>query len=205
MFSIILGSVTLVTSMVSTHIANASPIFGYIQVTNEGILLRQEAGAVFEIQSANIDVSSGLARLRSGDFIAFEGYISPAQRKAVIQSIDWVGLQRLLGFWKTSDRKLVEFASFTALKFHQGKPTDVFYRPKKPRYNENVPTLSYRIAPSVGSTWSIFLSNQGSGKLGRLVLLDHTMTINFFDSETGRVIKTITLQKVPSIRNAEYN
>lgn len=201
MLSIILGSVTLVTSMM----ANASPIFGYIQIAEDGMHLRQETGT-YEIQSANVDVSSGLARLRSGDFIAFEGQLSPGKKIAVIQSIDWVGLQRLLGYWRTSDRKLIEFASFTSLKFYSGNPTDVFYRPNRrtPRYESEVQTLSYRVAPSVGSSWSIFLSNQGQAKFGRLVLVDNSMTISFFDGNTGKITKTITLQKTVANRNAHY-
>lgn len=197
MFSLILGSVTFVTSIA----AHASPIFGFVEVADHKYLLHQDAES-FEIQSANNEVSATLNHLRTGDYLAFEGYISPAQRKAVIQSIDWVGLQRLLGFWKTSDRKLIEISSFTSMKFHQGNPTEVFFTGRRPRYETTSVNVSYRVAPSVGTSWSIFIANQGKYKLGRMLLDGKDMTINFFDSETGRVTKTVSLQKVPYIKNA---
>ncbi|OQW48577.1 MAG: hypothetical protein A4S09_04045 [Proteobacteria bacterium SG_bin7] len=193
----ILGAVTFVTSMAT----QASPIYGFVEVTDHRYLLHQDA-ETFEIQSANTEVSKTLGRLRTGDYLAFEGYISPAQRKAVIQSMDWVGLQRLLGFWKTRDKKLVEFSSFTTLKFHHGNPTEIFYRDRRPRSENDLISVSYRVAPSVGASWSLFIANQGNYKLGRMVFNDKEITISFFDSETGKITKTVTLQKVSNIKNA---
>lgn len=197
MHSFILGAVTFVTSAA----VQASPIFGFVEVIGHRYMLHQDA-ETFEIQSANNEVTKTLNRLRTGDYLAFEGYISPAQRKAVIQSMDWVGLQRLLGFWKTRDKKIIEVSSFTTMKFHQGNPTEIFYRERKPHYEGKGVNVSYRVAPSVGSSWSLFIANQGSYKLGRMLLSDKELTISFFDSETGKVTKTITLQKVSYTKNA---
>jgi hypothetical protein len=196
MFSLVIGTVTFVTSMA----VQASPIFGFVEITENRYLLHQEA-ETFEIQSTSLEVTNTLQRLRTGDYLAFEGYISPAQRKAIIQSIDWVGLQRLIGYWRTSDKKLVEFSSFTNMKFHQGNPNEIFID-HRPRYEGNSLNVNYRVAPSVGTSWSFFLSNQGNVKVGKLVLFDRAMAISFFDNQTGRITKTVTLQKVPQLRNA---
>ncbi len=182
---------------------HASPIYGFVEVTDHRYLLHQDA-ETFEIQSANSEVTKTLNRLRTGDYLAFEGYISPGQKKAVIQSMDWVGLQRLLGFWKTRDKKIIEVSSFTNMKFHQGNPTEIFYRDRKSRYENNGINVNYRVAPSVGTSWSLFISSQGKYKLGRMLLNDREITINLFDSETGKVTKTITLQKVSPTRNAYH-
>lgn len=170
-------------------------IFGLVHVNERGLFLKHNS-YLYQMQGATVDVSSDLSRLRTGDYVAFEGYIAPEHNKIFVQSVDWVGLGRILGNWKTGDGKVVSFDSFTLMSIRNHKPGEIFYNFQKSHLDSTTLKLSYRISPSVGSSWSLFLSdNKGNIKVGRILLLDKTLIISLYDAETGQISKTIQLSR----------
>lgn len=175
--------------------AQASPIYGLLSVANDKLMLIQE-NQRFEIASASIDVDRDLARLSSGDFVALEGFYNISQKKIIVNSVDWVGLKKVLGHWKTADKKIIEFRDYTTLMLHNylrdGFPVK---HSVKPRTRDQSIEMNYRMAPGVGSSWTLFISDGKKLHMGRMNLAGANISIGFFDIETGKIIKTLKLSR----------
>lgn len=184
----------VMTSHLVGSSAIASPIYGLVQTINQRLYLRQNED-LYLIQAGSEDVANDLVRLSGGDFISFEGYFNPSKKAVRVQSIDWVGLKKLIGYWRSRENISLEFRDFTRLIVYDANVNDVFVRLYNKNLTRTTSLLNYRIAPGVGNTWSLFLSDEKIVKVGRLTVNGDTATINFFDSNTGKVIKTVLLQK----------
>ncbi|MDZ4661896.1 MAG: hypothetical protein SGJ18_09805 [Pseudomonadota bacterium] len=176
----------------------ASPIYGLLRAADEKFFIVQEK-QIFEITSNSVEVDRDLARLSSGDFVALEGYFNVSQRKVFVNSVDWVGLKRILGSWKTSDKKVVEFQDFTVLMLHNYEHSTFPINQVNTSRNRTQPIpMSYRMAPGVGSSWTLFLSDGKKLHMGRVNLSGHNLAITFFNIDTGKIIKTLKLSRQSS-------
>ena len=178
--------------------AEASPIYGVLKVSDEKLYIVQEKQS-FEITSASIEVDRDLARLSSGDYVALEGYYNVSHRRIFVNSVDWVGLKKILGFWTTADSRIVEFKDFTTLmlrNYERGAFPILQAHPT--RVNTEVIQMDYRLAPGVGSSWTLFLSDGKKLHMGRMNLSGHNLSITFFNIETGKIIKTLKLLRKSS-------
>ncbi len=144
-----------------------------------------------EIQSTDFKTQTTLQNLQNGDLI--RATVSPSETPGVllVESIDFVGLNRLLGRWLTrppvSTQAIVDFHDFSNMTiFLPGSETH----------------FQYAITPKNASSWRLFITDQSTVQLGELLIRDKTIEIHFFDPRTGQVQKRFFLEKIQSEQNS---
>lgn len=136
------------------------------------------------LKSYKLRISTEAAKAAVTKLNNFDGISGVAtkydEETLLLESVEFVGLRRLLGKWKSPD-ELVQFIDYNRMQFSIG--------PKELR-------MSYALSPGVGDTWRIFVSAQDAVLLGSLEVRDETARIQIFDSETGSILKILPLTRV---------
>lgn len=158
---------------------------GYIERTERGIFLVIDSPAKagrLSLQSSSTRTLIQIGRLNTGDFLAASGSVDSEQNIAFVNSIDYVGLKKLLGRWKTSNGQLFEFASFQDLYIYKSRPvaTSVF---------------RYSAAPSNGDSWTLLLSDSHKKRtlIANVTFGRANASLKLIDSETGAIAETLRL------------
>jgi hypothetical protein len=147
----------------------------------------------YPLKSANAEVDSQLKRL--GHMDAIHGTGSYTSKNAdgsggevVLETIDFVGLNRLLGAW-TSETYLFNFKNFAEVSLY---PAVGRLRPV------GAGNMKYAIAPGDGTAWRIFFSNANQVVLASLNLMAQKQQaiLTFYDVNTGAEKSSILLTKV---------
>ena len=157
---------------------------------NEFFFNPQNSKLVYEVYALNTDVNESLNRLDNGDFISGSGTLDPQCNKINIQSIDYVGLQKLLGPWITGDGTLV-FKDFSTMRF-------------TPRFGElKVDTrlswyqkeFHYSISPKDSNEWALFMSDDTNTTFATVEFTRKRIIMKIFESESGNIVRTLKLER----------
>jgi hypothetical protein len=188
----------------NAHPANSNDIIRG-QIINEGgvsdLQLKTETLDVYKI-SGSQTLTARLRKLKNGDFIVATGVLyaseyaagpQPEQKTAFLDSIQTVGLQELLGLWRSSRWEVFEFQDFSRLNLyltHSDGQSD----PSFSRTHE----LSYAITLENSADYSIFISdNLKKVMAGSLHMSGagetESLTLTLFDPATGQVAEKISL------------
>ncbi len=169
----------------STSYSWAENFSGYIDRTERGIFLVVDSPAKIGrlvLQSSSTRTLIQIGRLNTGDFLAASGSLDSEQNIAFVNNIDYVGLKKLLGRWKTSNGQLFEFASFQDLYIYKSRPvaTSVF---------------RYSAAPSNGDSWTLLLSDSHKKRtlIANVTFGRANASLKLIDSETGAIAETLRL------------
>lgn len=168
----------------------SASIEGTVVRDPKGVFLKVEqspgdpsSSVIFTLNSPSTSTLIQIGRLEDGDLVSAGGVLDYTSRVALINSIEYVGLKKLLGRWYTSDR-IFEFSSFTDLHL---------YKPNPP----NVTNFRYSTAPSSGNDWTLFLSDTNNKRtvLATIRFSKTAATLKLIDSETGGIAETIRLTR----------
>jgi len=174
--------------------AMASPIQGTVHVGVDRVLNLVINNKNFAIKSQSVAVAQDLSRVGEGDLIVAEGYYSLASQIVYINSIDWVGLNRLLGHWRTDDWKVIEFKNYTQLYLYNTSLSNV--KEFSPTVTESTRhDIQYRVTPGTGNYWSLLLSGDRHVYIGELLLFDKTIALRIYD-DSGKFLKQLNLSRV---------
>lgn len=174
----------LITSILAIASANAASISGLVKKQNESYyFLKTESSTPILIRPTKSEVINSLKKLSNFDF--FQGQGSEINGILALDSVDFVGLQSLLGVWSGNESSVFEFKSFQKL---------VTY---KQFLNFLIPSekIDYSIAPSSGADWKIFFTNIDSVLLASLTISKKRAVLRFYDLETGDISKLIELTR----------
>jgi hypothetical protein len=133
----------------------------------------------FKLLAENSGVTEQLKKLESQDVLQGTAVIG-AGSEMILHSVDFVGLRKLLGNWK-SDSVMVRFSSFV----------DVSLYSQEKRGN-----FKYVLAPSTGSQWTMFLTDENRVAMGTLVMLSSEKAMVTIRDANGQVAKTFPLTKI---------
>ncbi len=135
----------------------------------------------YKLRAYTDSAQQALSKLKNKDGIS--GIATLMDDTLLLESVEFVGLRRLLGCWQSSDKieTVVNFKDFSRVSFHL------------PESNSE---LTYAIAPSAGDTWRVFFSGKNSVVLGSLIVSDSKASIEFFDPDDGEITRVLNLQKV---------
>ena len=98
----------------------------------------------------------------------------------LLESVEFVGLRRLLGKWKTN-LELYQFVDYNRVQVTGSKDTV---------------EMTYALSPSQNDNWRLFFTDSNSVTLGSLAIKNETATIETYDEDTGAVLKTLPLTRV---------
>jgi hypothetical protein len=151
-----------------------------------------------------------LNELNSGDFVIISGELLDLNRNKKpdhirVQGIESVGLQRLLGVWRTANWDVFNFESFEKLTLYKYHRTG---RSAREMRLSHLKDMSYSLSPDRGSVYSIFMVEAPHPQLGRagqvfvgsleLQTQGNTpvLQLSLIDSKTGGVSEVLSLLQV---------
>lgn len=148
-------------------------------------------GHQYKLVAGTDSAKRSLEKLNDGD--AIKGSAQLIQETYVVQSVDFVGLQRILGLWKTKST-VVNFVDFSQVQFHVPGSLSSYH---------------YAISPTnTTDQWQVYFSDSSSVVLGSLSVDDQRAVIQLFDTETGNVTSSYELRKIQSnlrFKNENHN
>lgn len=179
--------VSLFTLLMSVS-ALAGTVSGFLIQTPEHtyFTLSLQANATrFEVRATRMETIESLKKLKNQDF--FQGQGELTDKELILDSVDFVGLARLLGAWASPDG-LMNFQTFSQVTIYHS-----FLNNK----NQKV-SLQYSIAPSSGTNWRIFFTDSSSVLAGSLSLTDGNTraVLKLYEPASGSLAKTVELMRL---------
>lgn len=196
-FSLTLFVATLVSVflVLAPAPAFAETVRGFVHTdasTKDISLLIRTAHEPYRVVASLPSVLAGLRNLKDGDFIIGSGTVKTTEKLVVLDSLESVGLQELLGVWRTAEWQVFEFRDFNRLNLYKATPET--YRPVG---LSKLREYAYVLAPEQGDRYSIFLSDDQSVHVGSLEVSATKVQMTVFDPDTGRVAESISLSPLP--------
>lgn len=187
-YLILLSRALLLVSLFSFE-CHADTITGVIRRSgpSDSVLLDVDGAQNLLQVNAKFEVYQFLSHLRSGDQITVQGNVTTDQRHLVIQSVDRVGLQELIGMWHSATWEIYNFLDFSSLDL---------YLPSNPRSTASVvrhESLKYVVTPTGGERYSIFMCDNQNVSLGFLEVSASRLTLTVTDPQTGQPGEKISL------------
>ena len=151
----------------------------YINLSNLGTLYK-----------INTEAMSPLLRelfhyLESDDYFDGFGRVDTTSKNIYLGGVDSIGLDRLIGVWKSDSNDTYSFTNFSSLELSYNPDSLSVPPPKKFRY---------RITPNNNGQWSILFIGDDI-HIGTLIVDHQTSTLQLYDQETGQLLKVIRLYK----------
>lgn len=191
-------------------VARADSLRGFITIQGTQILLMPVSNMTpvlpkpIPVQTT-LGIRASLLDLKSGDFIVAAGRLEDFDHDGVfenvtIQAIESVGLQDLIGTWRSEKWEVIRFEDFTRISLYRPR-----FHPQRHLNLAKLKELNYTLAPGLGSSYSIFLvEKRASGpapiyvgrlsrKLGPKGLI---LELEILDPSTGEVSEVLSLSPV---------
>jgi hypothetical protein len=168
-------------------ILHVSPVTGETSISLSGL------PRPLRLVPVNPAVNLELMKLHEGDFLVGTANYHPPSSSLVLDAIESVGLQNLLGRWMTDNQQVFEFQDFFRLNLYDLR-TDFFDVGSKKVSLSNKREYKYLLSPERDSgRFSIFLSDEKDIMIGSLQFTTGRVLISVFDPKTGAVANTISL------------
>ena len=166
---------------------------GFIHLANGQVAVALKTSPdAYKVSSSRPDILKSLATLHDGDYVITTGDLDAATHTLDVEAIESVGLQALLGIWRTQAWQVFEFRDFNRLNLYSSTQS-----PPSSLGLEKLREFSYVLAPDSKNGFSILLSDDKAVHVGSLVLTDSSVHIQLFDSNTGAVAQDISLSPLP--------
>ncbi len=194
----------------------ADSIRGFISIQSAQVfLLPVQNGAHLASRavpiSTTIGIRTSLLDLKTGDFVVVSGRLHDNDQngepdEVTVHAIESVGLNELIGTWRSPNWEVVRFEDFTSMSLYRprymtGKTP--LHNPRRGRMSfSKLKDLNYTLAPEQGSNYSIFLVEKMSLAgpapiyVGRLSVQKRLLKLEIFDSKTGQPGEVLSLSPV---------
>jgi hypothetical protein len=161
-------------------------ITGKLLVKQNNFQLISTDKKVYSLVPINQEVLHSLKQLSTGDSIQGAGQVKNNQT-LILDSIDFVGIKKLLGGWQSSDG-FFSFENYEDLTLYNFSSHLMLGKKS---------AMKYALTPSEDSQWKIFIIQNGEVVLANLDFVSDTMmTLNHFNSKSGNISKKTILIKV---------
>jgi hypothetical protein len=166
--------------------ALAGSVGGFVAIDRDQYTyIDMQTNRRYTIRPVKSDTVESLKKLKNLDY--FQGQGELQGNVLLLDTIDFVGLRRLLGLWTADATSILDFQDYSKVIVYR-----TFLNVATPRA-----ALQYSIAPASGADWRIFFTDENSVVLASLVLQDARATLKFFDLNSGSVVKTVELTRLP--------
>ena len=176
--------------VMSPWFANAADTVSGVLIRNGDTLsirLNSEEGRTYRLISNRNEVQRVLVRLNTDDAVVGSADVDAGRGLVQMQTLDFVGLRRLVGYWTSVSNSVVNFKNYSDMNVYSvgnaggGRISKQF---------------KYTLAPSNGNDWAFFLADSSKTQVGLLDLRDQQATLRLFDPDTGDVTQVLRLQKL---------
>ncbi|MBL7689825.1 MAG: hypothetical protein JNJ49_17450 [Bdellovibrionaceae bacterium] len=204
--------------MASPTVAHAATIRGFLIVQPDSVRIRPLSNSSIRPPAlpveADLNTLGSLLSLRSGDFVVATGEMidrdsRPGAEAVLIQGIESVGLQNLIGSWRTARWDVIRFEDFSrASLYSQTQHRDTSASSARPTGLAKLKELRYTLAPERANGYSIFLVESSSRKpgpvyVGRLELsapghaAKQEIKLDILDPSSGQVSESFHFTRLP--------
>ncbi len=144
----------------------------------------------YKINSPSDIVLDSLNRLENGDFIIGNGTLDTTNKKINIESIDYVGLRKLLGPWNGAHGSM-NFKDYSTMSFTP------YLRDTKlvEKITGHQKEFRYSISPNDGNEWALFISDDKNTSFATVEFIKKRVLIKIFESESGKILRTFKLER----------
>lgn len=187
---ILLFVLNLMTGMAALA---SGTVMGTVEKDSAGTYLVADASCKrFQIQTISTDAEISIRKLSTGDSLTASGSLNTETCVAEIESVDYVGLKKMLGHWHSTEG-LMTVRDFNFLSFY---PTASSESRKYPFYVMAY-SIDYRysLTPADGKDWVLFLSDTNTTTFATIRFRGNRATMKIYDSETGKVNRTLYMSK----------
>lgn len=193
-FKLVVLLINLVFCFAFSISAHASEtIKGRIKIIDSTYLLVTKNQIAYTLDFTSSVSEQQIKRLKNGDFASVSAnFSSIAPSLIYVTSVDYVGLDILLGMWRSDSNMCYEFTTFTRLYVFAPTESGLCVRGTNP---DTFGKYNYFINPDVGA-WNLLISNSNSEFVGELnIITDGHVEILLFDARTDATLGTIVLRR----------
>lgn len=165
----------------------ANPLAGILEKNDQGVFITlTQTSQKYQVTATTPETISLLKRLENGDYITGSGNFDEDSKTIQIDSLDYVGLKKMLGLWY-SGASVMNFSSFSDLSIYPilSKNMVIALSPKT--------DLRYSMGPYSGNQWALFMSSKDATIFATIEFANGDATLRVFDSETGANTRTMRL------------
>ena len=178
-------------------LAIAANYEGIVKKSSEAVYLVDPSSGEKYLLTGSVALQANFKMLTSGDFVSVDGTRSTTKGTITAKSINYVGLKKLLGVWSTEDAFCYNFISYNNL---------IVTRKVNGQCTSNYPSeYTYLINPQ-SRVWTVLISGENNSYVGDLYLPNSdTLEIDLYDSETGAILRQLSLRKHKSENITDSN
>lgn len=154
--------------------------------------LDSNTGAYYRLASSRSETLTTLNKLNTGDFVMATAVVNSAQNSVQIETIDFVGLRQIIGYWGTPHRgRVMNFRSYSDLSIY-----DLIIQSEGDDIRSSRKQMKYTVVPGSGNDWVMFLSDDRETQMGYLSLTNSAATLRLVHSRTGETTNILQLEKL---------
>ncbi len=199
-----LAYLTLLTSLfvnlLAARLAFSRTYTGYLDKSNQSFYIVKN-NQKLELKYTETSIGKVLRKLSNRDYLSVDAILTPDDDKRGPQvidvvSINYVGLQELVGFWKDKTGLCYNFMGFTTIKvFIPGPQLKCNARSITEINKSDLTTYNYFINPDDG-IWTMLISNENVQYLAELSSISSTKKkLVMYNAEDGKELPAVILYK----------
>lgn len=178
---------TLLTISLASSLALGEAFEGQVSIVNgQATIVAEGFQEVWKIEGTSDQVKEQLSTLHDGDYLSATGELNKAHQTAFVETVDFVGLKRILGRWVSKDGYSINFIDFRTAVVEQKQ--ELPWDPAGKKVD-----LVYAILPLKEENWSLFMSNRKTVRIGTLSIQKNALSIELVDQRTGKITEDISL------------
>lgn len=173
---------------------------GLITLKNSAYWLQiKNSGAKYKLTFVNSQMERVIKRLASGDFVSVQtdGIITNSSNEPTLKviSLNYIGLNVLLGTWTGSDKTCYYFKNFTTFYIFNRNNKGLCTLPDNVVDSKIYHPVNYFVNPD-DEQWILLISDNQSQYAAELLINSTTnLQLNLFDHETGNTINKVILRR----------
>ncbi len=192
---------SLFTNLIVASHALSKTYSGYIEKLDQTYFIVRK-NLKLELQFADASMGKVLKKLTNKDYISVDANLLPPEanknsnRAILVSSINYVGLNEMIGFWKDKSGLCYYFIGFTTIKVFIPNPQLRCHPRSIPEINRTpVASYNYFINPD-DDTWTMLISNEKVQYLAELSSISSTKkNLIMYNAEDGKKLPEVLLYK----------
>lgn len=191
----------VLTAMMSTVAFGVQQVGGVVSIEGGTMFLKSEDPCHrYLIASNNETALNALVKLAAGDFITATGLKTPGNCTVAIESVEYVGLRRMLGNWYSREA-VINVQDFNSMKYYPAQTVVTNGNRVYTSVSTSPVEYNYSLVPGSGKEWVMFLSDSRSTTFGTIQFNRGSAVMKIYNSETGELNKTLLLHRMTSGQN----
>lgn len=191
----------VLTAMLSAVAFAAQTVSGSVSIEGKSMYLKTDDPCHrYLVLSSSEAAISALVKLAAGDVVIATGIKNPGECSVAIESVEYVGLRRMLGNWYSREA-VINVQDFNSMKYYPAQSIASNGNKVYASVSTNPVEYNYSLVPGSGKEWVLFLSDSKSTTFGTIQFNRGSAVMKIYNSETGELTKTLILYRMTAGTN----